>query len=115
VRTTIRRLRDSGFHNKERWWHLLQSAVDSLNAREIRIKGKGIGFAPRDVNHSNVDEVLGRLQKRDPSYFYTQFQIAPQLANFKFQLHDVVRPKLIVTSSEVIGVKRSERSLEGER
>ncbi len=44
--------------------------------------------------------------------FFAQFDIAPQLVNFKYSVGAVVRPKLLVTSSAVIGIKCSEVNLE---
>ena len=47
-----------------------------------------------------------------PVQFFAQFDVAPQLVNFKFSVGNVVQPKLLVTSSAVIGVKCSEVNLE---
>jgi hypothetical protein len=69
-------------------------------------------MAPRDVKPHNLEDLIQKLQKADPTYFYGQFDIAPGLVKFKFQIGDLVRPKLIITSSAVLGIKRSEVTLE---
>jgi hypothetical protein len=110
LRTAIARLRAQG--TEKRWWHLIHRAADSLNSQPITIGGKRLDYAPRDVKPGNVEDLIKQLQKADPAYYWTQFAVAPQLVNFKFQVGDIVRPKLIVTSSAVLGIKRSEVSLE---
>jgi hypothetical protein len=47
-----------------------------------------------------------------PIQFFAQFDVAPQLVSFKYSVGTVVRPKLLVTSSAIIGVKCSEVKLE---
>jgi hypothetical protein len=69
-------------------------------------------WRPQDINNDNLGEFLGHLQKAEPVHMFGQFEIAPQLNQFKFSVGSVVRPKLIITSSAVIGKKRSEVSLE---
>jgi hypothetical protein len=110
IRTSIARLRASG--KEQRWWHLIHRAVDSLNGQAITIGSRRLEVAPRDVTPHNVDDLVEKLQKADPSYFFSQFDIAPTLVTFKFSVGDLVRPKLIITSSAVIGIKRSEITLE---
>jgi hypothetical protein len=112
IRTAISRLRASG--TEQRWWRLIHRAVDSLNSQPITVGGKRLDMAPRDVNPSNVSELIEKLQKADPTYFYSQFEIAPGLVKFKFEVGDLVKPKLIITSSAVLGIKRSEVTLEEE-
>jgi hypothetical protein len=121
IRVTMARLLraqqfgDNHLRPPKRWWHLLQACADVLNSQTIRVDGKSLDYAPRDINKSNVADFIHRLQKVAPSYFFAQFSIASQLVKFAFKIGDTVRPKLIVTSSAVIGVKRSEINLEQER
>ncbi len=55
------------------------------------------------------------IEKADPVNLFSQFQIDSRWLQFKFNKGDVVRAKLIVTSSAVIGEKRSEVTLDSER
>lgn len=95
-----------------RWWKLMDRVVKSLNSKMITVNKKRLAWAPKDVSKNNVDQFLSDLHKADPAYYFSQFEIAPQLVNFKFLPGTIVRPKLIVTSSAVIGEKRSEINLE---
>lgn len=96
-----------------KWWKILQTCVDILNSQEIRLKSAGgLGYAPRDVNLSNLDDFLQRVYKADKAAFFNQFDLAPDLVKFKYPIGTFVRPKLLVTSSAVIGVKRSEVTLD---
>lgn len=118
IRATMARLLrvpQSGDERPRRWWHLLQTCADILNSQTIRVDGKSLGYAPRDINQSNLADFIRILQKKVPLVFFAQFGLAPQMFDFKFNLGDIVRPKIIVTSSEVIGIKRSEINLEKER
>jgi hypothetical protein len=100
---------------KDRWWTLLPSVVDNLNSQPIIVDGKKIGgYCPKDVNADNVKHFLGLLQKKVPSYYFSQFDLAPGLVEFKYNVGTLVRAKLIVTSSEVVGNKRSENNLTSE-
>lgn len=97
---------------KDRWWNLLPIVVENMNDQQIVIDGKKIGdYRPRDVNITNVKHFTQLLQKKVPSLYYGQFDIAPGLVRFKFEVGTLVRAKLIVTSSEVVGNKRSETNL----
>ena len=114
LRTTIRRLRSN---KEQRWWHLLKPAVDSLNRQPIRVNNKflkqvdGSYYTPATVNKANVQHFIQQLQKAVPAYFFNQFMINPELIHFKFQVGDLVRQKLIASSSAVIGEKRSDIAL----
>ena len=112
IRTEMKRLQRFDNSGKFRWWNYLQVVVDNLNARPIVVDGKTLKFTPKDVNNDNLEEFKRVLHKAAPAYFFSQFDIAPQLVNFKFSVGTFVRPKLIVTSSEVVGIKRSETNLE---
>ena len=112
IRTEMKRLQRFDESGKFRWWNYLQVVVDNLNAQPIVVDGKTLKFAPRDVNEENLEDFRRALHKAAPAYFFSQFDIAPQLVKFKFSVGSFVRPKLIVTSSEVVGNKRSETNLE---
>jgi hypothetical protein len=123
IRNTIERLAGNVKSKEMRWWFLIQPAVDDLNQRPIQIKGKFLKlpldestanhpyYTPNDVNSSNLKHYLLQLEKASPSYYFAQFDIAPQTVQFKYKVGDFVKPKLIVISSQVIGEKRSEVSL----
>lgn len=98
-------------HKNDRWWNLLPVVVDILNNQTINIDGKSCGMSPAQINADTVEKFKKKLYKIAPSYFYAQFDIAPNLVNFKYKIGEFVRAKLIATSSETIGVKRSELSV----
>ena len=114
LRTVISRLRNN---KEQRWWHLLQPAVDSLNRQPIRVHNKylkqsdGSYYTPASVNKMNVNHFVEQLQKAVPAYFFNQFMVNPDLIHFKFAEGDFVRQKLIASSSAVIGEKRSDTAL----
>lgn len=97
---------------KDRWWNLLPHVVQNLNSQPIIVDGKKIGgYTPRDVNKNTVKDFVHILHKKVPAYYFGQFDIAPALVKFKYQVGTLVRAKLIATSSELIGNKRSETNL----
>jgi hypothetical protein len=97
---------------KDRWWNLLPLVVDNLNRQPIVVDGKKIGnYCPADVSADNVKDFLRELHKKVPAYFFSQYNLAPGLVMFKYNVGTLVRAKLIVTSSEVVGNKRSENNL----
>lgn len=110
IRTDIRRLVDP--KNKIYWWTIIDKVVDSLNNKEIRIGKTPLGWSPADVNKDNVKEFLQAVDNADPAHYFGQFEVAHHQVRFKYPIGSVVRPKLIVTSSAVIGEKRSENNLE---
>jgi hypothetical protein len=112
VRTKMARLIQQ--HPEQRWWVLLKEVVDMLNNEEIVVNGRGLGWRPRDVRSDTVQAFRHDLFKADPSQFFSQFAVSLRHINFKYPVGTVVRPKLIVTSSAVVGVKRSEISLESD-
>jgi hypothetical protein len=120
IRETMVRLKLNPDNTEKRWWHLLQPTVDVLNSLPIRVNNKyltqanGIYFTPRDVNQENLNYFISQLHKAAPSYYFSQFDVAPSLVKYKFNVNDFVKPKLIVTSSAVIGIKRSEVTLENQ-
>lgn len=118
IRKTIARLRLNS--KEQRWWHLLPLAVDALNMQPIKVNNKyikqkdGNYFRAVDVNEFNVDYFKKQLYKAAPAYFFSNFSVNPSVVKFKFNVGDYVKPKLISTSSAVIGVKCSEMTLENE-
>jgi hypothetical protein len=97
---------------KDRWWDLLPVVVENLNSQQIVVDGKKIGnFTPGTVRSDTVSAFVKLLHRKVPAYYYGQFDIAPSLVDFKYQVGTLVRAKLIATSSEVVGNKRSETNL----
>ena len=119
IRTTVARLKGNVKNKEIHWWHLIKPAVDSLNQLPIKIRNKYLAlpnskhpyYTPNDVNLSNLQDFISKIQKAAPSFYFAQFSIAPSAVRFKYNIGDFVRPKLIEISSEVIGNKRSEISL----
>jgi hypothetical protein len=110
VRTQVERLAIA--KPERRWWSMLPVIAKTLNSREIKIEGKRMGFAPRDVDSHNLEEFMKRLHKKVPAYYASQFRIPTQFVKYKFKVGDIVRPKSLLASSQVIGVKRSQVNLE---
>lgn len=110
IRTIMARLLQQ--HPEKRWWRLLDKVVDILNHQPLRINGKRLTWRPRDVNRQTLRQFRRDVLKADPSLFFSQFSVSPRLVRFKFPVGSWVRPKLLITSSAVIGIKRSEISLE---
>ena len=116
IRSDMKKLSEAT--GKQGWWKLINQVVNIQNQKPIKINQKTlfrqnqVPWRPADVNINNLDQFLFDLQKADPVQQFGQFVIAPQLSMFEFPIGSIVRPKLIVTSSAVIGKKRSEISLE---
>jgi hypothetical protein len=115
IRNQIRKLR---YNKEQRWWHLLEPAVNSLNRQPIRVQNKllknpvtGTYFTPAGVNVENVGTFISALEKAVPAYYFNQFMVDPELLNFKFKVGSFVRQKLIASSSAAIGEKRSDIAL----
>jgi hypothetical protein len=104
------RLMERG-QKKDRWWNLLPLVVDNLNNQIIVIDKRSLGYTPNQIIESNVEQFKKLLFKAVPAYYFAQFDIAPALVNFKYQVGQLVRAKLIATSSDVLGNKRSEINL----
>lgn len=111
LRTNIRRNLSVAPKNV-RWWHVYEKVVDELNNKLLVVNKKILNWRPRDINKDNVEMFLNDVHKADPSHLFGQYEVAPQLVQFKYQVGSIVRPKLIITSSAVIGEKRSEVNLE---
>lgn len=96
---------------KDRWWNLLPIVVNILNNQVIKIDGKSTGYTPLQVNVHNLEKFKKKLHSLAPAYYFAQFNIAPSLVPFKYTKGMFVRAKLIITSSETVGSKRSEMSV----
>jgi hypothetical protein len=110
IREVTARLMKRG-NKKDRWWNLLPNVIDILNNQQIIVDRKPLGYTPNQVTEETVSIFKRNLQKAVPAYFFAQFDIAPNLVSFKFQKGDLVKAKLIATSSDVLGNKRSEINL----
>jgi len=115
LRTTITRLQSIPGNEEARWWNLIQSAANILNSQKIYVRSKRLKFAPEDITVENQNQFRKSLIKADPGFLFSQYEIDPHNVNFEYSVGDVVRVKLIVTSSAVIGEKRSEVTLEEEK
>ena len=113
IRTKVQRLMEND--SQRRWWRILPDVANDMNSEEIVIEGKRMGFCPKDIDSLNVEEFLKRVQKKVPAYFFSQFRIPTQFVKYKFKVGDIVRPKSLLASSQVIGVKRSQFNLEPQR
>ena len=109
IRNTMKRLTYAV--SDKRWWRHLSATVKALNSRPVYVNKKNLGFAPEDVNSKTLPAFLEALEKHAPHIHWSQFQVDPRQVQFKFQVADVVRPKLIAVSSAAIGTKRSETAL----
>jgi hypothetical protein len=70
---------------------------------------------PADIDRWTLPKFLQALYRQVHVYYFAQFEIAPQLVKFAFSIGSIVRPKLLATSSAVIGTKRSEENLKRKR
>ena len=113
IREQMKRLMERG-EKKDRWWTLLPVVVDNLNNQEIFVDGKSLGYTPNQVTQSTVQQFKKKLHKAVPAYFFAQFDIAPELVSFLYPKNSLVRAKLISTSSDLLGNKRSEINLTNE-
>jgi hypothetical protein len=66
------------------------------------------------VSEERLSEFMSALYKSAPAYFVGQFDIDPRNVQFKYAVGIDVRPKLIATSSAVLGTKHSITNLEDE-
>ena len=99
---------------KRRWWRLMDKVVAILNNQLIRVNNRTLPWRPVDVNKRNLAQFRQALHKADPVRFFGQYELSARHVRFKFPVGSIVRPKLIVTSSAVVGEKRSEVSLEAD-
>lgn len=110
IREVMKRLLERG-NRGDRWWNLLPVVVNILNNQEIVVDKKKLGYTPNQVNKETEAKFKQTLHKAVPAFYLAQFDISPKLVNFSFNVGDLVRAKLIATSSDVIGNKRSEINL----
>ena len=99
---------------KRRWWRLMDKVVAILNNQLIRVNNRTLPWRPVDVNKRYLAQFRQALHKADPVRFFGQYELSARHVRFKFPVGSIVRPKLIVTSSAVVGEKRSEVSLEAD-
>ena len=112
IRTTMARYLSA--HPGARWWQSLAQVRDILNKQPIRIRGKQTEWRPIDINAATLGQFVRQVLKIDPVQYFGQFDFDPRQVQFKFPVGSFVRPKLLVTSSAVIGEKRSEINLEAD-
>lgn len=93
------------------WWVRLPDVEAMLNNRVLQINGSQVPFTPASIGPSNVDAFVEAIQERSTPHYFGQFRIDPSLVQFKFQIGDFVKAKTIVTSSSVLGDKRSTHQL----
>lgn len=98
-------------HYKMPWWKLLPDVEIMLNHRPIVINNAVLPFTPSEINESNVQQYLTALQLRSPVHYFSQFNVDPRVVQFKYKIGDFVKAKTIVTSSSVLGEKRSTHQL----
>ncbi len=110
IRTITARLARQS-KNSARWWNLLPKVVKILNSRQIYVNGKPSGFTPEQITSKNVSQYLEVVYKLSPANFFAQFALDPRFVRFRFNVGSFVRAKLLITSSAVIGEKRSETNL----
>jgi len=115
LRTTIARLQAIPSNQSARWWNLLKPAADILNSQKIMVRHKRLKFSPAEITVENEKKYRKALIKADPGFIFSQYEIDPQNVKFQYAVGDIVRVKLIVTSSAAIGEKRSQISLEEEK
>jgi len=118
LRTEVDRLRKYYLkaHQKNyKWWDLLSEAAKSLNTKKIIVSGKEMTYRPIDITPKNVNKFINQVQKAEPGIYFSQFNYPRGIVKFKFQVGNIVRPKLISTSTKVIGVKTSSLNLDPER
>jgi len=112
VRNALKRLQLTG--KEKRWWHLFPLVVAGLNERPIRVNQRTLSWRPLDVRIDNLEAFLTDLYKHFPLQYHAQFPVAPSLVDFRFAKGDFVRTKTVVTSSQVLGQKRSELTLDSD-
>ena len=93
------------------WYKLLPEVVKTLNGQEVYVSGHKLGYAPVEIDETNVEAFKRKLFSSAPAYFWAQFDLAPGLVDFKYEIGTVVRAKLLATSSALLGQKTSEVNL----
>lgn len=100
--------------NTKRWWRLLPDVESMLNHRPIIVNHRTLSFCPALITKENVSKYISEMQKANPAYYFGQFSINPDLVNFKYKVGDWVKAKTTITSSAVLGEKRSSHHLTDE-
>jgi len=100
---------------KTPWWRLLEEVEHELNNRLIEIENKPIGnFTPATINESNLAVFLSLVHRASPSFNFGQFVLNDAFHKYQYPLGTHVKAKLVVTSSAVLGTKRSTQHLSDE-
>jgi len=107
LRTDVERILKSDLTGLKRWWKELKTAAKSLNNKLIYFKNKSTGFTPNTINSKNANEFLENLQKLVPGNYFSQFSMPTGMGKYKFPIGSIVRPKLITSSTALIGQKTS--------
>jgi hypothetical protein len=115
LKTTLTRLMAKEPPSLRKWWRFVDQGVASLNSLRIEIDSQRFRWTPAAINKKTLPAFLSDLYRKVPVFYFAQFEIAPQLVKFQFSVGDLVRPKLLATSSAQIGVKRSQESLKRDR
>lgn len=115
---TIGRLRalfsklDVFYNYTRKWWDMIDDAEYNFNyVWPIVIDNVTLPYTPASITVDNVQEYLDMLYKASPVLYFAQFNIDPDKVHFKFEIGNLVRAKLIVVSSAVLGTKRSAKKL----
>lgn len=118
---TIGRLRSIMYvlemETKKPWWKLLSVAESIFNQQPLEMYGQRLppSWTPSTINEKNLPEFLQLLQHKKPAFFYSHFDINPAYVSFQFNVHDRVKVKTKVMSSQVLGPKRKIHQLSEEQ
>jgi len=97
------------------WWRMLEEVEHELNHRLIIIENKAIeNFTPSSITESNLSTFLNLVHSASPSFYFGQFKLNDASHNYQYPLGARVKAKLVVTSSAVLGTKRSTQHLSDE-
>lgn len=112
IRSIVAKL-DKKYNYAVPWWKLLSEVEYIINyLQPIVVEGKILEkFTPASISSENISQYLDLIYKANPSFYFSQFKIEPSSIQFKFNIGDFVRAKLIETSAAVLGTKRSEKRL----
>ena len=98
--------------SEQKWWQQIGQGIASLNSLPIEIDGQRFNkWTLADVNKRTLLSFLQDFHLKVPVFYFAQFEIAPQLVNFKYSVGSVVSPKLLATLLALIGMMRSEENL----
>ncbi len=96
----------------QRWWKILETEMETnFNSKEIFISNKPTGYKPKDINMSNVDLFIQKVQEIVPAARFGLHTISNKYTLFKYEIGSRVQPKLVVVDSSVLGEKRSRKTL----